>query len=52
LEIVAFRRDELMRFSVEPEPAPADTCELRLLADVPEERLMRRAAWLGGSSRS
>ena len=50
LEIYAFRRDELMRFSVVPEPAPADTCELRILTDVPDQRLARRAAWLGGAA--
>jgi predicted metalloprotease with PDZ domain len=43
----AFRRDELMAFEVQPEPAPADTCELRLLPDPPEPALRRRVEWLG-----
>jgi predicted metalloprotease with PDZ domain len=46
-EIHAFRRDELMRFRVRPRPAPADTCELRILSDAPRETAHRRAAWLG-----
>jgi predicted metalloprotease with PDZ domain len=45
----AFRRDELMRFQARPRPAPADTCELRLLPDAPSEAARRRAAWLGVS---
>jgi predicted metalloprotease with PDZ domain len=43
----AFRRDELMEFRVRPRPAPADTCELYLPADAPDEARRRRAAWLG-----
>ena len=48
VEVLAFRRDELMRFQVEAQPAPADTCDLWLL---PEEscttgQLRRRAQWL------
>ena len=48
VEVLAFRRDELMRFQVEPRPAPADTCDLWLL---PKEncspgQLRRRAQWL------
>jgi len=49
LQVHAFRRDELMRFSIVPEPAPADTCEFRLIADAPAEALARRAAWLGAA---
>ncbi|KAA6186975.1 M61 family metallopeptidase [Thiohalocapsa marina] len=49
LEIHAFRRDELMHVRVLPEQAPADTCELRLLADAPEAHRSRRAAWLGAA---
>jgi predicted metalloprotease with PDZ domain len=45
----AFRRDELMRFRARPRPAPADTCELRLLPDAPPEAARRRATWLGVS---
>ncbi|MCF7993056.1 MAG: PDZ domain-containing protein, partial [Thiohalocapsa sp.] len=48
LRIHAFRRDELMELSVVPEPAPADTCELRLL-DGPSDAIRRRAAWLGSA---
>jgi len=47
LQVHAFRRDELMRFRIVPEPAPADTCEFRLIADASAETLARRAAWLG-----
>ena len=47
VSIHAFRRDELMTFEVCPEPAPADTCELRLLPDPPEPALRRRVEWLG-----
>jgi len=50
----AFRRDELMTFEVTPEPAPEDTCELRLLdADAGADKavLERRAAWLASSVR-
>jgi len=49
-EIHAFRRDELMRLRVRPRPAPSDTCELRILADAPQEVARRRADWLGTSS--
>ena len=47
LLIHAFRRDELMQFRVRPRPAPADTCELRVLTDAPVEIASRRAEWLG-----
>jgi predicted metalloprotease with PDZ domain len=46
LTVHAFRRDELMSFTVQPEPAPADTCELCLNDDWPEPVLRRRADWL------
>ena len=49
-EIHAFRRDELMRFRARPRPAPADTCELRVLPDAPQDTVRRRAAWLGSRS--
>jgi predicted metalloprotease with PDZ domain len=45
--IHAFRRDELLEFRVRPRPAPADTCELRLLWGLPKEIARRRADWLG-----
>jgi predicted metalloprotease with PDZ domain len=43
----AFRRDELLQFRVRPRPAPADTCQLRIMSDAPAEIGHRRAAWLG-----
>jgi len=48
VEVLAFRRDELMRFQVEPRPAPADTCDLWLLSgeDCSPVQLRRRAQWL------
>jgi predicted metalloprotease with PDZ domain len=54
LELHAFRRDELRVFRVQPEPAPADTCDLWLLdeADLPERILARRAAWLWQRNRA
>jgi predicted metalloprotease with PDZ domain len=47
VEIQAFRRDELMRFSVELAPARNDTCWLTLAEAVGAEVASRRAAWLG-----
>jgi predicted metalloprotease with PDZ domain len=49
VSVHAFRRDELMAFEVQPEPAPADTCELCLLTDPPEAALRRRVEWLGSA---
>ncbi len=46
LIIHAFRQDELLTFHVRPEAAPADTCELSLMADAPAEAIQARAAWL------
>ena len=48
LELHAFRRDELRVFRVQPEPAPADTCDLWLMDEIdsPERILGRRDAWL------
>ena len=45
----AFRRDELFETQVLPEPAPADTCELRLDDDASEAARARRSAWLASS---
>jgi predicted metalloprotease with PDZ domain len=47
VEIHAFRRDELMRFSVELAAAPSDTCWLTLAAGAASEAVARRAKWLG-----
>jgi predicted metalloprotease with PDZ domain len=54
LELHAFRRDELRVFRVQPEPAPADTCDLWLMdeAELPERILCRRAAWLWQRNRA
>ncbi|BCU08141.1 M61 family metallopeptidase [Allochromatium tepidum] len=41
-----FRRDELLTLTAHPEPAPEDTCELRLMDDVPEAVKQARAHWL------
>jgi predicted metalloprotease with PDZ domain len=46
LELHAFRRDELLLFAPTALPAPADTCELRLLPEVESAVEERRAAWL------
>jgi len=44
----AFRRDELMEFTLTPGTAPADVCELRLDDEAPADILSRRQAWLAG----
>ncbi|WP_428622213.1 M61 family metallopeptidase [Sedimenticola sp.] len=49
IEVLAFRRDEMMRFSVTPLPAVANTCELWLKEGVDEQALCRRRAWLSNS---
>jgi hypothetical protein len=41
-----FRRDELMEFILEPEPAPSDTCDLWILQDMGEAVERRRNRWL------
>ncbi|AKH21398.1 M61 family metallopeptidase [Sedimenticola thiotaurini] len=48
LEVVVFRRDELMRFDVTPLPASANICELWLKEGVDEQTLKRRHEWLNG----
>jgi len=45
--IHAFRRDELMQVRVRPRPAPADTCELRILSKGSDAMASRRAQWFG-----
>jgi predicted metalloprotease with PDZ domain len=46
IEVHAFRRDELMRLTLETAPPPADTCVLMIAADVDTETASRRDAWL------
>ncbi len=49
IRVHAFRRDELFETQVLPEPAPADTCELRLDDEASEAARARRSAWLASS---
>jgi len=49
LELFAFRRDELMRFTLTALAAPADTCELRIQAQPEPVVEARRTSWLGAS---
>ena len=52
IRVHAFRRDELFETDVLPEPAPADTCELRLDEAAAEAARARRKAWLASSLKS
>ncbi len=47
-EVLAFRRDELMRFQLQAQQAPRDTCDLWLLSGEPVSpgQLQRRGHWL------
>lgn len=45
VEIHAFRRDELMRFAVRLDAAPADTCVFSPQPEAPAEALAHRASW-------
>ena len=45
----AFRRDELVRFQVTLEAAPADTCWLALDEGASAAARLRRTAWLGAT---
>lgn len=45
VEVHAFRRDELMRFAVRLEAAPADTCVFTPFPEAAAEALARRRAW-------
>lgn len=47
VEIHAFRRDELMRFTVPVRTAPEDTCFLLQDDNATKESLALRAGWLG-----
>jgi len=46
IDIHAFRRDELMCFSVLVKSPPLDTCDLSLDDQVSDEVVARRNAWL------
>jgi len=46
VEIIAFRRDELMRFEVTLQAAPLDTCVLSINTKMTKEQLESRANWL------
>jgi len=48
IEVLVFRRDELMRFDVTPLPAVANTCELWFKDGVDARVLDRRQRWLSG----
>jgi len=47
LDIVVFRRDELLRFQVELRAPRIEECELKLDAKSPVRVTKLRAAWLG-----
>ncbi|HVR92367.1 MAG TPA: PDZ domain-containing protein [Casimicrobiaceae bacterium] len=49
VSVQAFRRDELMEFSVELDAAPLETCWLALADDADADARARRSAWLGQS---
>jgi predicted metalloprotease with PDZ domain len=50
VSVQAFRRDELMQFSVELDAAPLDTCWLALADGADADAKARRRAWLGESA--
>ena len=50
VSVQAFRRDELMEFSVELDDAPRDTCWLALADDAGPDAKARRSAWLSAIS--
>ncbi|MEA3638545.1 MAG: peptidase M61 [Lamprobacter sp.] len=49
IRVHAFRRDELFETEVLPEPAPADTCELRLDEEAADAARAWRDLWLASS---
>jgi predicted metalloprotease with PDZ domain len=49
VSVQAFRRDELMEFSLELDAAPLETCWLALADDADADARARRSAWLGQS---
>lgn len=48
VQLHAFRRDELMTFSVTLQSAPKDTCELRMIENEDHEMVSNRNQWLNG----
>ena len=46
VSVHAFRRDELMRFDLRPQPAPMDTCELRVAEGGGEDGRKSLQVWL------
>jgi predicted metalloprotease with PDZ domain len=50
VRVHAFRRDELLTFTVRPLPPPADTCELYLPEQAPPEATAGRADWLASTA--
>jgi predicted metalloprotease with PDZ domain len=50
VRVHAFRRDELMEFTVELDAAPLDTCWLALAKNADADARSRRNAWLGVKS--
>lgn len=48
VQIHAFRRDELMTFTVVLDTAPADTCVLTMVENADDSTRARRDAWLDG----
>ncbi|MDQ6620701.1 MAG: PDZ domain-containing protein [Pseudomonadota bacterium] len=50
VEVVAFRRDELMQVQLGLEAAPRDTCWLALDEHAPADAIARRDAWLSGAT--
>jgi predicted metalloprotease with PDZ domain len=52
VRVQAFRRDELMEFSVELDAAPIDTCWLALAENIDDDTRSRRDAWLSQIDRA
>jgi predicted metalloprotease with PDZ domain len=50
VSVHAFRGDELMRFDVQPLPAPDDTCCFYLPADIDQRQARLRDGWLSGNA--
>ena len=52
VQVMAFRRDELMTFDVTLCAPPADTCWLTLDTDADATALLHREAWLGSTAKA